>query len=172
MGEEIDDVHDRARALLRALIPTVEHKYNGVHKRILLVSHAATCIALTRALMNNPALPLRVGCCSITDFKPRDALSNVVGNWEATKLADGAHLRDGACRDWGFEDAVIVDGKVRLCRLTVLLRLAKCFSRWSPMVENPALRMKRTNRSDCSSNASHLTSGHNSTRSIPNTSRA
>ncbi|KAM5535424.1 hypothetical protein V8D89_010946 [Ganoderma adspersum] len=112
MGEEIDDVHDRARALLRALIPTVEHKYNRVHKRILLVSHAATCIALTRALMDNPALSLRVGCCSVTDFRPMNALSNVVGNWEATKLADGAHLRDGASRDWGFEDAVIVDSKV------------------------------------------------------------
>ncbi|KAI1797839.1 histidine phosphatase superfamily [Ganoderma leucocontextum] len=111
-GEEIAEVHDRARALLRALIPTVEHKYNGAHKRILLISHAATCIALTRALVNNPALPLRVGCCSVTDFRPRDASSNAVGNWETTKLADGTHLKEGASRDWGFEDAVIEDGKV------------------------------------------------------------
>ncbi|PIL32007.1 hypothetical protein GSI_06711 [Ganoderma sinense ZZ0214-1] len=113
MGEEIDEVHDRARTLLRALIPTVEYKYNGAHKRILLVSHAATCIALTRALVDNPALPLKVGCCSVTNFKPRDVSSNAVGNWEATKLADGTHLKEGASRDWGFEDAlVIVDGKV------------------------------------------------------------
>ena len=122
-GENISEVHGRAHALLRVLIPTVEHRYNGAHRRILLVSHAATCIALTRALVNNPTLPIRVGCCSITDFKPRDASSNLVGNWEATKLADGAHLKEGASRDWGFEDAIVEDGKVRLlpwCRFATV----------------------------------------------------
>ena len=171
MGEGIDEVHDRARALLRALIPTVEHKCNGAHKRILLVSHAATCIALTRALVNTPTLPLRVGCCSITDFRLRDTSSNSVGDWEATKLADGTHLKEGASRDWGFEDVVIVDSKVCSYCSTLLLQLVNCFHRWLPTMENPARRMRRMSQSDCSSNSSHLASEHSlidSSRSLPN----
>ncbi len=81
--------------------------------------------------MDNPVLPLRVGCCSVTDFRPRDASSNAVGHWEATKLADSTHLTEGVSKDWGFEDAVIVDGKVRLHHyITGLLQHADYFSRW------------------------------------------
>ncbi|TBU65026.1 histidine phosphatase superfamily [Dichomitus squalens] len=111
-GEDAPEMHDRSHDLLRALIPAVEHKYGGKHQRILLVSHAAPIIGLVRVLVDNRALPLRVGTCSITDLRPRDTLSNAVGNWEAIKLADSSHLEEGALRDWGFEDAVYIDGKV------------------------------------------------------------
>jgi len=36
----------------------------------------------------------------------------VIGGWELGKFVDGTHLKDGASRDWGFEDIEIANGKV------------------------------------------------------------
>ena len=82
----------------------------------MLVSHAATVIALARSLCGDRGLPLRVGCCSLTEFarKEGDQDWKVIGGWEAKRLADGAHLKDGASREWGFEDIEIADGKVAI----------------------------------------------------------
>ncbi|KAI8995587.1 histidine phosphatase superfamily [Trametes punicea] len=111
-GEDVPQVHDRARELMRALIPCIERKFGGRHKCILLVSHAATVIALTRELIGDRSLPLRVGCCSLTELHRKPGETKTVGCWEAKRLADGGHLKDGTSRDWGFEDIVIQDGKV------------------------------------------------------------
>jgi len=81
-------------------------------KRILLVSHAATIIALSRELMGDRAFPLRVGCCSLTEMCRSKGVAEAVGHWEPKRLADGSHLKEGASRDWGFEDIQIADGKV------------------------------------------------------------
>ena len=113
-------LHDRSYEVLRALIPTVEHKYGGKHQRILLVSHAAPIIGLARVLVGDRTLPLRIGTCSITELKPKDASSNAVGNWVATKLGDGSHLKEGASRDWGLEDAVYIDDQVRFPHIVEL----------------------------------------------------
>ncbi|KAI0757041.1 histidine phosphatase superfamily [Daedaleopsis nitida] len=111
-GEDISDVHDRARGLMRALVPAVEHRFGGKHRRILLVSHAATVIALARELVGDRTLPFRVGCCTLTDLQRTDGPPKAVGCWDAKKLADGVHLKEGSTRDWGFEDAIVVDGKL------------------------------------------------------------
>jgi transcription factor C subunit 7 len=43
--------------------------------------------------------------------RKKDA-SNILGGWEAIRLADGSHLKEGPARDWGFEDIEIEHGKV------------------------------------------------------------
>ena len=79
----------------------------------MLVSHAATVIALLRGLLGNRSLPARVGCCTLSEFTRKEGDDwKAVGGWELKKFADGAHLKDGALRDWGFEDVEIADGKV------------------------------------------------------------
>jgi len=111
-GEDVEQCHGRASGCLKALITEVERRYSGKHRRILLVSHAATVIALTHELLGNRGLPLRVGCCTLTEVvRERDEIE-AVGSWQAKRLADGSHLKDGSSRDWGFEDIVIADGKV------------------------------------------------------------
>lgn len=123
VGEDVAEVHARAAGFLDAFVPEVERTRPGgrAHTRILLVSHAATVIALARALVGAPALPLRVGCCSLTEAVRKRDVIPVLGGWEARRLADGAHLKEGASREWGFEDILIADGKVcgvsslRLC---------------------------------------------------------
>ena len=114
-GEDVDAVHDRAAGFLAVLLPEVQRRFAGTHKRILLVSHAATVIALARGLVGDRSLSFRPACCSISvlDRKVEDAAQlAAVGNWAARVLGDGSHLKDGLQRDWGFEDIQIADGKV------------------------------------------------------------
>ncbi|KAF7306968.1 hypothetical protein MIND_00489600 [Mycena indigotica] len=110
VGEDVAEVHTRAITFLDAFIPAVERAYPE-HKRVLLVSHAATVIVLARALLADRKLPLRVGCCSLTEVV-RKPDGKVLGGWEAKRLADGAHLAQGTSRDWGFEDIEVANGKV------------------------------------------------------------
>lgn len=111
-GEDVEQCHSRCNAFLGALVPEVERRFGDKHQRILLVSHAATIAALTRELVGNRDLPVRVGCCSLTEMHRSKGATDVVGQWEAKRLADGSHLREGASRDWGFEDVQIAEGKV------------------------------------------------------------
>lgn len=77
----------------------------------MLVSHAATSIVLARALVSDRDLPLRVGCCTVSEFD-RQNDSETSYSWKAVRLVDGSPLSGGAARDWGFEDVKLADGKV------------------------------------------------------------
>jgi transcription factor C subunit 7 len=117
VGEDVAEVHARAAGFLDVFVPEVERTMPGghAHTRILLVSHAATTIALARALVGEPALPLRVGCCSLTETVRKRDVIPILGGWDARRLAYGKHLKDGASREWGFEDIEISNGEVGLC---------------------------------------------------------
>ena len=122
-GEDVEQCHDRTERFLSALIPEVERRFNGKHKCILLVSHAATIIALNRAFVGDRCIPMRIGCCSISEFKRKTVGAKPLDGWEMTRMGDGSHLKEGSTRDWGFEDITIADGKVRIW----LLSSASCF---------------------------------------------
>ena len=101
------------------------------HKVIMLVSHAGTIIALARSLYGDRGLSIRVGCCSLTEFARKEGEGRkVIGGWEAKKLADGAHLKEGAPREWGFEDVELAHGKVAVAMkspgMPVLITLLGC----------------------------------------------
>jgi transcription factor C subunit 7 len=111
-GEEIDAVHERAESFLQAFIPHVERTLPGEqHSRVMLVSHAATSIVLARALVGDRNLPLRVGCCTVSEFDRQNDSENSY-SWKAVRLADGSPLSGGAARDWGFEDVELANGNV------------------------------------------------------------
>ncbi|EJU01884.1 phosphoglycerate mutase-like protein [Dacryopinax primogenitus] len=101
-GEDIPEVHRRADETLKALLHTANSP------RMLLVTHAATAIALIRGLARDPDLPVRVGCCTITTFRRHGVI-----NWHPIgDLASAAHLSNGVERDWGFEDVSLFNGEV------------------------------------------------------------
>ncbi|KAF8591885.1 phosphoglycerate mutase-like protein [Ramaria rubella] len=104
-GESVEQVHDRCQGFLRAFVSRVEQLSVGKHTRILLVSHAATVIALTRELLGDRTLPLRIACCSLTTLvrQPED-IAQAVGVWQPRGLAEGHFMQGGLERDWGFED--------------------------------------------------------------------
>ena len=111
-GEDVDDCHDRCRGFLSYLIPELERRFGDKHKRILLVSHAATIIGLARELVGDRTLPMRVGCCTICEFTPHPGSSRALGTWQAKRLGDGSFLKNGVEKEWGFEDIELVNGKV------------------------------------------------------------
>lgn len=49
----------------------------------------------------------------MTEVARKPGREDVLGAWEPVALAAGAHLAQGASRDWGFEDIEIENGKVR-----------------------------------------------------------
>ena len=111
-GEDIGEVHSRIDGFLGVFIPEVNRRCSGKHSHILLVSHAATVITLARSLLGNRDLPLRVGCCSLSEFTRATNAGERTPSWTAVRLADGSHLKDGASRDWGFEDVETARGRV------------------------------------------------------------
>lgn len=114
-GEDVDEIYARTDGFLEAFVPEVEKRMPSTHARVLLVSHAAIVIALTRELLADKELPLRIGCCTLTDLR-RKQNAPILGGWTSKLLASGDHLAEGIQRDWGFEDIVISDGKVCCCK--------------------------------------------------------
>jgi len=106
-GELVHEVHDRCGEVLDTMWEAMKHRHPDGHECILLVSHAATIIALTRALAGDRKLYLRVGCCSLTEFVNQDGAEGEKAGWQPVKLASGDHLAEGASRDWGFEDIIV-----------------------------------------------------------------
>jgi len=111
-GEDVAEVHARTDGFLGVFIPEIGRRHPGRHSRILLVSHAATVIALARTLLGDNDLPLRVGCCSLSEFTRVPHSGQGGPLWTAKRLGDGSHLKDGTSRDWGFEDIEIARGRV------------------------------------------------------------
>ena len=72
--------------------------------------------------MGDKELPLRVGTCSLTEFNKKEAAGQVLGGWEAKRLAEADFLKGGIQRDWGLEDIVMEGDKVR-CQLRGVRRL-------------------------------------------------
>jgi transcription factor C subunit 7 len=120
LGEEIPALHARCGAFLGAFVPHVEQTLGsdgGKDRRVLLVSHAAVVIALLSALVGRD-VDVRIGCCSLSEVvrapvsvPEGEGERKALGGWVAKRLGSGAHLQDGALREWGFEDVVIADGK-------------------------------------------------------------
>lgn len=114
-GETVSEVHNRTTAFVGALIPQIEQRYpEEQHRRVLLVSHAATVITLCRTFSGEGDLPVRIGCCSLTDVRRRNASESGLGpaEWEIVRLGEGGFMKEGLQREWGFEDIEIDHGEV------------------------------------------------------------
>ncbi|KAF8711063.1 Phosphoglycerate mutase-like protein, partial [Rhizoctonia solani] len=112
-GETVKGVHDRCAEFLDALVARIEqHPTLSKHKSILLVSHAATCAALVRHLVNDRELPIRVGTCTLSILKRNNNSSDGPKWIPQGTLAGADFLPGGVERDWGFEDAIIKHGEV------------------------------------------------------------
>jgi transcription factor C subunit 7 len=133
-GETVPALHDRLAGFLAAFVPEVHRRFAGAHKRILLLSHAATVLALAHELVGDRELSFRAACCSLTVLDRKGAAAEAAGDsaarhtvrggWTASLLADGGHLKDGSQRAWGFEDVQIKDGEVSvaaICEYSILV---------------------------------------------------
>src|ERR1700722_13073250 len=110
-GEDIEELCVRVAGFLDMFIPMAERRWPGTHQRILFVSHAGTVISIAQTLLADRSIPLKVGCCSLTELVRKNESYTLFGGWEAKRLANGNHLRDGNMREWGFGDVEIASGK-------------------------------------------------------------
>ncbi|KLO12352.1 phosphoglycerate mutase-like protein [Schizopora paradoxa] len=119
-GEWIHELHSRCGEVLNILGAAIEEDYSGQHRNVLLFSHGAPIIAFTRELVGDRDLPLRIGCCSLTELsrKPGADSTSLVGMFEPVRLASGDHLAEGAQRCWGFDNYITKDGEAVLERGT------------------------------------------------------
>lgn len=144
-GEDVEEIHARIDGFLGVFIPEIKRRYVGKHSRILLVSHAATVIALARTLLGTKDLPLRVGCCSLSEFTCTSNTGRGGLSWTATRLADGSHLKEGASRDWGFEDIETERGRVSNVHCSPQSSLITKGRRWSTI---QVCREQKTSKMD------------------------
>ena len=70
LGETLEDLHDRTRILIDNLIPREEAK--GIQGTIIIFTHAATAIALGRALTKDINLEIKTGCASYCVVSEKD----------------------------------------------------------------------------------------------------
>lgn len=109
-GEDMTALHARLGGFITDFVPEVQRRFSGAHERVLLVSHAATVIALTRELVGDRGLMFSAACCSLTVVDRKDAAAKdsarptVVDDcqWTLRLLGGCAHLKDGSQRPWGF----------------------------------------------------------------------
>ncbi|KAJ3546352.1 hypothetical protein NMY22_g2089 [Coprinellus aureogranulatus] len=115
-GETVEEVHLRVDGFLSLLPQALAQKAGEIDmRRPLFVSHAATAIVLVRELLGDRELPLKYGCCSLSELVRKDGVENgetLLGAYRAVKLADGSHLKEGASREWGFDDIEVDKGRV------------------------------------------------------------
>lgn len=107
-GESHQGIHDRAAAFLRLLIAHVDEVYPDV-KSVLLVSHAATVIALGRALMKDRERDVRAGTCSLSCYTRRSGQERAedgIGEWECRLNGDCSFLTGGEQRNWSFDQEI------------------------------------------------------------------
>lgn len=120
-GESIQDLHTRARRVLERIVQRCEQR--GV-RRVLLVSHAATVIAMGRAMVEAEAeqttdwssgrgLEVGAGTASLSLYVRGEAAEKRGLATEAAKSPTGwvqalngsaEHLPDGVEREWTFKD--------------------------------------------------------------------
>lgn len=96
-GETILEVHSRAEVTLRKLITITEARDPHV-RHVIIFTHAATNIAMGRALTADSTLSIRSGTCSVGKYKRNASVPNVrdgLGQWTQTLNGDTSFLKAG-----------------------------------------------------------------------------
>ncbi|ODV96004.1 hypothetical protein PACTADRAFT_49425 [Pachysolen tannophilus NRRL Y-2460] len=113
-GESEQDVFNRCKKFVEIFIPFIDRKYPQVES-VLLVTHAATKIALGMALLGYQGVKqklepkdiingddrLRTGSCSLDEFE-RDTNSN---SWKLLMNGNTDFLSEGEEMNWNFESS-------------------------------------------------------------------
>ncbi|BFZ54064.1 C6 zinc cluster transcription factor-like protein [Savitreella phatthalungensis] len=104
-GETMADIHERVK---RAMELVVQDAERNDCKAIVLCTHAATNIALGRALTGEEEMDVQTGTCSLGRYERRTDSSKVVGGWRCTLNGDCSFLTGGEERNWSFDGDIPV----------------------------------------------------------------
>ena len=102
--ETPEQIHKRCRDFLQFYTERLVNLQQTTPKvSVVLVSHAATVIALIRAFLNDETFSVKIGTCSITSFQLDT--TNDSSTWKMKCCADTTHLSEGTQCAWGFKDS-------------------------------------------------------------------
>jgi transcription factor C subunit 7 len=126
-GETEEDIFERAKAFLEKFIPAFEKRHPKV-ETILIITHAATKIALGMALLgfnnvretiDDEDTRLRAGACSLDLFR-RVSIDDTVPSWKILMNGNVEFLTEGEEMHWdflnGFEAGSDADIRARAAR--------------------------------------------------------
>ncbi|KAK9375234.1 histidine phosphatase superfamily [Lipomyces chichibuensis] len=100
-GETIQELHERAKSVLAAMIRDCNENHPTI-TTVVICTHAATIIALGRALVGDELYEVRSGTCSISVYDA-DPSDNSIGKWKCLMNGSTSHLACGEERHWSFE---------------------------------------------------------------------
>ncbi|KAK9238807.1 histidine phosphatase superfamily [Lipomyces kononenkoae] len=100
-GETMEELHDRAKFVLTAMIKDCNENHPTI-TTVVICAHAATIIALGRALVGDDSFDVRTGTCSISVYDA-DPSENGIGKWKCRENGSAQHLSRGEERHWSFE---------------------------------------------------------------------
>lgn len=95
VSDTYEGLMSRASEFLDQLIDKLNEESPEIHT-IIIFTHAATKIALGRALLKDPNAQIRTGTCSLDTF----VLEN--GSWSAKALGETHYLSEGEEMHWDF----------------------------------------------------------------------
>lgn len=99
-GEDEVELHERTKRFLDILLEKLNREEPEI-ETILIVSHAATRIALGRALAGDNSLDIRTGVCSLDVFTANKA-GALTGDWTVKSSGQVDYLSEGEVMHWGF----------------------------------------------------------------------
>ncbi|ODQ63415.1 phosphoglycerate mutase-like protein [Nadsonia fulvescens var. elongata DSM 6958] len=97
-GEDTEEIHERAKRAIKCIVEDLEKNHPEI-EAVMITTHAATKIALGRALLNDSTKAIRAGVCSLDIYQRPDTNSS----WEITH-SGVEHLIKGEEMNWDFEN--------------------------------------------------------------------
>jgi transcription factor C subunit 7 len=97
VSETREELHARAARFITGLIARLDAEQPEV-EAVLLVTHAATKIALGRALLQDPEREIRTGTCSLDTY----VRTRGSDHWEPERIGNTDFLSKGEEMHWGF----------------------------------------------------------------------
>ncbi|WRT65107.1 uncharacterized protein IL334_002049 [Kwoniella shivajii] len=116
-GESLEELWDRIETFMSVFIKRIENEYPDV-KTISIFGHAATVIALGRALLDDPHAKIKAGTCSTSKYvrqidQTGDQRKSPLGEWKIDWNGNTSYLPDGEEKSWNFDQVVFdEDGQV------------------------------------------------------------
>ena len=106
-GESTEQVHTRAGQAIEALVHALEERREDL-ERIVCFTHAATNIAIARALIGEREADVRSGTCSVGKYTTarREKGAGLLGKCTQKMNGDCSMLSKGEERHWDFSYVV------------------------------------------------------------------
>lgn len=96
IDEDYNQLMSRASKFVEDLVTKLDSESPEIHT-VFIVTHAATKIALGRAILQDKDAEIRTGVCSLDTYDRKDD-----GSWVATAIGETHFLADGEEMHWDF----------------------------------------------------------------------